>query len=189
MFRLMRNTHLVLGLSLFLAMFLFAFSAVVFMYRPLFPGRPSVRHDTLAVSPGTPARAAADELRRQGVRGDLTIRNAAADTVTIVIVRPGVEVRAAYVPAAGRMAVVHRRYSVFEKLLQVHGARGFWHDYGPTNVWALVSVLVSLGLVLLGATGIYLWYRHSEERRLGVALIALGVIVPLAALVLTRLAG
>jgi hypothetical protein len=188
MFRLIRNTHLALGLALFLATLLFAFSAVVFMYRPLFPGRPVVRHDTLAVSPGTdPAAAALHLMRSRGLRGDVSIADAGGDTVTIRVVRPGTEVRAAYVPTAGTLTVVNRRYSVFEKLLQVHGTRGFWHDYGPANLWAAVSLLVSVTLVLLGATGIYLWFRHSEERRPGVVLIALGVIVPVAALILTRL--
>ena len=49
-----------------------------------------------------------------------------------------------------------------------------WHEYPPLNRWSAVSGLVSLGLLLLGATGLYLWFRNHSERWIGAALLGAG---------------
>ncbi len=72
--------------------------------------------------------------------------------------------------------------------MQLHVNHGFWHEFAPANAWAALSLLASIGLLLLGATGIYLWFAHHEERVVGGALLALGLTYGLVTLALTRLA-
>ncbi|MDZ7639248.1 MAG: hypothetical protein U5J83_13520 [Bryobacterales bacterium] len=73
--------------------------------------------------------------------------------------------------------------------MQLHVNHGFWHEFLPANLWALLSLGVSVGLLLLGASGIYLWYKHPQERGIGNALLAFGFLVPVVALLITRLQG
>ena len=75
-----------------------------------------------------------------------------------------------------------------ETLVQLHVNHGFWHEFWPSNLWAATSLLASLGLFALGATGIYLWFAHHKERLIGGALLAVGLLYGLATLWLTRVA-
>ena len=50
-----------------------------------------------------------------------------------------------------------------------------------------VMGVVSAGLLLLGVTGIYLWFAHHSERLIGGILLALGLSYGLVTLVLTRI--
>jgi hypothetical protein len=73
-------------------------------------------------------------------------------------------------------------------LVQLHTNHGFWHEFLPSNAWALLSLLGSIGLFLLGATGIYLWYCHHEERVIGSVLLVVGLLYGITTLVLSRMA-
>ena len=189
MFRLMRNTHLALGLAFFMVAVLFAFSSVVIIYRPWFPGGPQETNETVSLNTaaGSSPRAVALELmRRHGYQGDLRNIKTNGDTSTFSIWRPGTHVQVEYSPMNGDAKIRTRRYNFYETLVQLHVNHGFWHDFFPSNLWALLSLTVSIALILLGATGIYLWYRHPQERTIGVLLIAVGFLVPFSALVLSR---
>jgi hypothetical protein len=43
------------------------------------------------------------------------------------------------------------------------------------GIWAVVAALVSLGLLTLGGTGIYLWFQNHKERWIGGALVVVEV--------------
>ena len=75
-----------------------------------------------------------------------------------------------------------------ETLVQLHTNHGFWHEFMPANGWSLLSLLGSVGLFLLGATGIYLWFCHHEERVIGFVILAVGLVYSLTTLVLSRIA-
>jgi hypothetical protein len=186
----MRNTHLALGVAFFFVAMLFALSSVVIIYRPWFPGGPERTNRTVTLAPGLEGRAAALELMRtHGSKGDLRDVRTAEGEIRFSIWRPGTHVNVQYSPASGVATLDQRRFNVYETLVQLHVNHGFWHDFLPANVWSLLSLAVSVGLLLLGASGIYLWYKHPQERTLGNILLALGFAIPLAALVLTRLQG
>lgn len=74
-------------------------------------------------------------------------------------------------------------------VLQIHLTHGFWHESATAWIWALLSFLSSAGLLLLGASGIYLWFAHHKERVIGGVLLALGLGWGLTTLVLTRMAS
>jgi hypothetical protein len=190
MFRLMRNTHLALGVAFFFVAMLFALSSVVIIYRPFFPGGPERTNRTVTLAPGLEGRAVALELMRShGAKGDLRDLKVAEGEIQFGIWRPGTHMNVKYSSASGVTTLDERRFNIYETLVQLHVNHGFWHDFLPANLWSLLSLGVSVGLLLLGASGIYLWYKHPQERTIGNILLALGFAIPLVALAITRLQG
>ena len=187
--RLMRNVHLALGL-LFVGMALvFALSSLVIVYRPwLGPAaRPSEVTIPLSAAAAASPRAAALELMTDhGFRGDLRQIQERNGTVTFSIVRPGESAAVTYTPASGAAVVKVTRQGALETMVQLHTNHGFWHDYLPSNLWAALSLLGSVGLLLLGVTGIYLWFVRYRSW-VGGVLLGFGVIFGCVTLLLTRL--
>lgn len=189
MFRLWRNVHLSLGVAFFFVAALFAASSVVIIYRPWFPGGPVKTDRAVSLAAGITAREAALALMRDhGLAGDMRQVREAEDGIRFVIWRPGEQVNVHYVPASGQAQLEGRRYNLYETLVQLHVNHGFWHTFMPANLWALLSVAFSLGLILLGASGIYLWYKHPRERRVGTVLLVIGFGLPVLTLLLMRTA-
>jgi hypothetical protein len=190
MFRVMRNIHLGLGLLFVLMALIFAVSSLVIIYRPWLGSSPRVSESTVRISSeaSASARAAARELMADhGLKGDLRQIQESGDTVSFRIVRPGEMVEVQYGRPSGEAKVKVRRHGALETLVQLHTNHGLWHEYAASNVWAAISLLTSAGLLLLGATGIYLWFAHHRERLIGGILMGFGLAYGLIALVLTRL--
>ncbi len=190
MFRLMRNVHLALGVAFFFVALLFALSSVVIIYRPWFPSGTERTQTATQLQPGLEARAAALALMSsKEVQGELRNVRPAGEDLKFLIWRPGTQVDVVYTPKTGETKLDRRRYNFYETLVQLHVNHGFWHDFLPANLWALLSLGVSLGLLLLGASGIYLWYKHPQERRIGNILLVIGFAVPIVTLFVTRMLG
>ena len=190
MYRLMRNVHLGLGLLFVLMAFVFAVSSVVIIYRRWLPATPERSQMTIQLSAAAAAspRAAALELMTgHGLKGDLRQIQARGDTVTFHIVRPGEAAAVTYMPASGAAVVKVTRQTALETTVQLHTNHGFWHDYVPANLWAAIAFLSSVGLLLLGLTGIYLWFALYRQRWLGGLLLGFSLIFACVTLVLTRL--
>ena len=190
MFRLMRNIHLGLGLVFVLMALIFAVSSLVIIYRPWLNSSPRVSDLTVGISPeaaSSPRAAARELMTNHGFRGDLRQIQEDGDSVSFRIVRPGdvAEVKYARSSAVARIKV--RRHGALETMVQLHTNHGLWHEYAPSNIWAAISLFTSVGLLLLGATGIYLWFAHHSERVIGGILLGIGLSYGLITLVLTRL--
>lgn len=190
MFRLMRNIHLGLGLIFVVMAMIFAVSSLVFIYRPWLGSKPVVTESTLKISPESTvnARAAARELMaNHGMKGDLRQIKENGDAVSFQIARPGEVAEVRYSRSTGDAKVTARRSGALETLVQLHTNHGLWHEYAPSNLWAAISLLTSAGLLLLGATGIYLWFAHHSERLFGGILLGSSLVFGIVTLVLTRL--
>jgi hypothetical protein len=192
MFRLMRNVHLALGLLFVLMAVIFAVSSLVIIYRPWLGQSPQDSESKVQISREAAAapRAAARELMAEhGLKGDLREINEDGDAVSFRIMRPGEAVEVHYSRSSGEATLKTTRHGALETMVQLHVNHGLWHEYAPSNVWAAISLLASLGLLLLGATGIYLWFAHHEERVIGAILLGVGLTYGIVTLVLTRLEG
>jgi hypothetical protein len=186
----MRNIHLGLGLLFVLMALIFAVSSLVIIYRPWFDTRPRVSEATVRISPEAAAspRAAARELMTvHGMKGDLRQIQETGDAIRFRIVRPGEAFEVQYARATGDAKITTRRHGALETLVQLHTNHGFWHEYAPSNLWAAISLLSSAGLLLLGVTGIYLWFAHHNERWIGGILLGFGLVWGFVTLILTRL--
>ena len=189
MFHLMRNIHLGLGLTFVLMALVFAVSSLVIIYRPWL-GSPQPNSSALRIplQPGATARAAARELMtNHGLKGDLSQIQEIGDGISFRIVRPGEIAQVEYDRSRGEARINMQRYGALQTLVQLHTNHGLWHDYMPSNLWAALSVLSSAGLLLLGVTGIYLWFAHHSERLVGGILLGFSLSFGLITLILTRL--
>jgi hypothetical protein len=72
-------------------------------------------------------------------------------------------------------------------LSQLHHMAGFYREQGVTHWWGTFVALSSLALRLLGATGVYMWFRQYKEQLVGGIILAVGLIVGVGLLVATRL--
>ena len=186
----MRNVHLGLGLVFVLMSLVFAVSSLVIIYRSWLDTDPQVSEIEVRVSPEAAAspRAAARELMAgHGLAGDLLQIREEDGAVRFRIVRPGDVAEVEYAPATGAGTIKITRQGALETLVRLHTNHGLWHEYLPSQLWALISLLASAGLLLLGATGIYLWFIHHDERVVGGVLLGVGLVFGFVTLILTRL--
>ncbi len=191
MFRLMRNVHLILGLVFVVYALLFALSSLFIIYRPWLPSTQQESKIVVRVTAdqaATPRALALELMRNHDLKGDLRQIEQTDEGMKFVVVRPGTRNEVTYARASGEAEIKSQRQGFLETLAQLHTNHGFWHDFLPSNGWALLSLLGSIGLFLLGATGIYLWFCHHEERVIGGILLGLGLIYSLTTLVLSRVA-
>lgn len=191
MFRLMRNVHLALGLLFVVMALIFALSSLVIIYRPWLPESVEQSERRVRVPSEaalTPRALALTLMRTEGLRGTVTGIEEGPEAIRFRIFRPGTEVRIEYGRSTSEAKIELRRWGVLETLVQLHVNHGFWHEFAPANAWAAFSLLASIGLLLLGGTGIYLWFEHYEERVVGKVLLGVGLTYGVVTLILTRLA-
>ena len=191
MFRLIRNVHLILGLVFFFYAILFALSSPVIIYRAWLKLTREDQERTMQVaaeSAQTPRALALELMQNHGLKGELRDIKQKGEEIRFSIVRPGTQSNVTYSGSSGEAKIKTRREGFLDTLVNLHTNHGFWHDFVPSNAWSLLSLLGSVGLFLLGATGIYLWFCHHEERLIGAVILALGLIYSLTTLVLSRTA-
>src|SRR5262249_38019009 len=154
------------------ALFAFAFlvmytvSGVQMAHRTWWRMADEVTDVHLALTPGLPgARAVARELMtRHGMDGELAAVFDTPAAVAFRVQRPGTVFQVRYQPAGGETLVVVRRGGLARVFNALHGSTGLWHGFAPLNAWAAILGLVSLCLLVVGATGFYLWFRNPKER-------------------------
>jgi hypothetical protein len=176
MYRKVLAIHLCTALFSLAFLAMYGASAVELAHRTWFRLRDEVTETRVALPPNLPgARAAAHELAaRYGIDGELA---AVLDTPAVLrfrIERPATTFQVRYEPYSGETLVTVRRGSFARMLIALHNTAGMWHNFAPLNAWAGALGLISLGLLLLGATGFYLWWRNPSERWIGAVLLAGG---------------
>jgi hypothetical protein len=191
MFRLMRNTHLIFGLAFFFMSEIFAISSLVIMYRPWLPNLNRDDMRTVSVGPeeaATPRALALHLMLTAGLLGDLRQATEQQGSIRLVIARPGTQTTVEYSRATGEAQLRTRRFGIGETFVQLHVNHGFWHGFLPANLWSLLSLLGSIALFLLGASGTYLWFSLHDERIAGAVVLIAGLAVGLGSLIFSRVA-
>ena len=122
------------------------------------------------------------------MRGELREAIATAAGWKFEIARPGAAYEVEYSAATHQARILVHISGFMAILNRIHHIAGTWHDFGPTNVWGVFVALVSVALILLGVTGIYLWFKIHSERVVGIALLAVNLGVCVTLLVLIRTA-
>lgn len=190
MYRLIRNTHLLLGLFGCFVLLVYGVSAVQMAHRNRLKIKSQTVESTLRVDLGSTdaRRAARDLMDRHGMRGELRQIEQHTDSLAFVISRPGSEYAVTYWPARSEARVKATTWSLPGMLEHLHRLSGFWHEAAVLNFWGLMSALASGGLIALGATGVYLWFHHRTERLIGTILLAASLGYSLTLMILIRLA-
>ena len=193
MYRLMRNTHLWLGLGFALVLAVYLASSVRLAHRSWFSAKPTVTSQTLAVDPdlaATPRALGLQLIREQGLRGEIArIREPNPGEFSFVIRRLGTNYQVRYTLGSSEASVQTNRLPFIGMLTSMHFAHGFWHGDASMNLWGTALLLTSVALLLIGATGIYLWFKTYDERAAGVVILACGLAFALSLMVLVRIQG
>jgi hypothetical protein len=175
MYRTLRNLHL--STVLFSLIFLLAYgiSAVDFAHRKWLPHSSRTTEDKRKFAAGiTDARILAREWK-----GELDSIENAPGLLKFLVIKPlGTSYEVTYSIATGDATVRTTTGSFFRTLAWLHKS----HD-----AWAVVVGFVSLLLLTLGVTGLYLWFKNHSERWIGIALLLAGSVVTLGLIVSMRL--
>ena len=139
MYRLMRNTHLILGLVFVVALGVYLASSVRLAHRAWFSPRPTVTEVALPVDPGqaaTPRALGMQLMQRHGLRGEIARVQPSKDgAFSLVIRRMGTNYQIQYREGAAEAQVKTTRLAFIGMLQSMHFSYGFWHEDGMINVW------------------------------------------------------
>jgi len=167
----------------FLAMY--AVSGVQLAHRRWFPLHDSITSERLTLPPAiTDARAVA---RLLPARGELTVVRPSPTSLQLRIVRPGTISDSDYTIATGVTTIRTTQAGFIGMLNRIHQTQGLWHESALINTWSATLSLVALGLLLLGVTGLCLWFRNHSDRAIGAALLFAGSGLAAALIVSMRL--
>jgi hypothetical protein len=170
----LRALHL--STALFSAVFLLAYAigAVEFAHRKWFDHPEQSTEETRRLAPGiTDARILAREWR-----GELeSIEKSPGVLKFRVVASLGTTHAVTYSIATGDTTIKTTTISFLTTLAWIHRSHG---------IWAFVAAFVSLGLLTLGATGIYLWFRNRSERWIGAILMVFGAGITLGLIISMR---
>jgi hypothetical protein len=189
-YKWLRNTHLLLGLGASLFLLMYGLSALQLAHPSWFRPKPTVSHEriALALRGSAPAQTVAQALiDGHGLRGDVAEARVTPAGCHFKIIRPGEVDTVDYSSETG-IANVERSVTDFLFFLnRFHQTGGVHHSYVWLNVWAVVTALASIVLILISLTGIYLWFKLREERVTGAFLltVCLGFSLTLIALLRT----
>jgi hypothetical protein len=174
MYQKLRGLHLATALFAWVFLLAYGISAVELAHRKWFTHPEQSTEETRRLTPGiTDARVLAREWR-----GELeSIQNSAGELKFRVTTSLGTKHEVTYLIATGETTVKTTTISFLTTLAWIHVSHG---------IWASVAALVSLALLTLGATGIYLWFHNHNERWIGGALVAAEVAITLGLIVSMR---
>jgi len=185
MHKVVRNTHLILGMGSVFFVLMYAVSAAQMAHR--IRVTPQIVEEDLALAPGLEPRPLAEALMRdRGYRGELGNPAITPKGFRVNIGRPGRQYVVNYDRATGVAHVRRETRSFLGMLNRLHHQHGLRHEDGVLNAWGWALLLVSLALLAIGASGVYLWFKMHRERLIGSVLLGANLVVSLALLVALR---
>lgn len=192
MYKIVRNIHLLLASFSLPFLIMYGVSAVQMSHSTWFQMKPAVHERELSITAGlTDARSIAREImdREPAVKGEVSNIQPNDAGVVLRIIVPGTVHDVQYERASGLARLKTSVAGVMGMLNRLHHWAGFWHEPVSMKAWAFAVAIVSAALVLLGASGIYMWFTRRPERRIGLALLAINVVFAMTLLTLLRISG
>ncbi|GAC1655172.1 MAG: hypothetical protein NVS4B3_19670 [Gemmatimonadaceae bacterium] len=185
-----RKIHNYLGLYLLFFLWLFSISGLVLNHSswPFTQFWPTRRESTRARPIRRPLSsddlpAAMDLMRQLAIVGEIgeTKRTPDGGRLEFQVVKPGRIVRVRAQLDSARATISETRVNGWGVLDAMHKFTGVRMEdpsrdrhWVVTRMWSLAMDALSLGLVILVASGFYLWYGLPEKRRPGVVAMLLG---------------
>jgi hypothetical protein len=189
MYKTIRTIHLICGLLSLPFLLMYGISAVQMAHSKWFTMKPVVTERNVDAPPGLDARALARQLRGEGVRGDLSQIKETPAGLSLRVTMPGT-VHDISVDRASNTAKIKTSVAgTLGMLNRLHHMAGLYHDYGPLNIWGMAVAIVSVALIGLGATGLWMWWLRRQERIAGLVLLAANLIFSVIVLAALRTAG
>ena len=174
MYKLLRDTHLLLGLFFCVFVLLFGVSSIRFAHRGWFDDKPEVTELTVPVESAqatSPRSLARNLMQEHGYRGELSRIRENDEEFSFNIGRIGTLHEIRYERGDDRAQIRIRVFPFTAMLTWMHATFGIDHEYALHNFWGWLMLLTSIGLLALGGTGIYLWFKIYRERLVGCILL------------------
>ena len=178
MYRWLRNIHLAVGLFSVLFLGTYGASAVQMAHPSWFSLQPEVKETEVIIgtkvsdNPRAIARALMDDY---GIQGGLDEVKEMPGGYKLRISRPGTEYEVSYSRPTGETKVRTSRANFMGVLNSLHHTAGFRREDPLRRAWAAFVGVVSVGLILLALTGIYLWFKLFNERAVGTVLLVISL--------------
>lgn len=191
MYRWFRTTHLVVGLLAFPFVLMYGISAVQMSHGDWFSMQPKVTETTVTVAPpdGNDGRVLARALMDQyHLRGELQQVNATDTGYKLQVVRPGTVYQISYSSETHQARIRTSVAGFMGMMNRIHHLAGVHRSSMLVNIWGGWVIAVSLGLIILGLTGIYMWFTFYNERKIGFILLAISLGYSLTLILLIRTA-
>lgn len=188
---LLRSIHLLAGAGSVAFLLMYGISAVQMAHNSWFRMTPAVHEERIRLAPRiADARQLARELMDRGViRGEIQQTAAAPFRFTVRVVRPGTVHDVSYDAASG-IATVKTSIAGFMGMLnRLHHAAGLYHGYALLNAWGWAVAIVSVALLGLGVTGIWMWWLRRQDRAIGLVLLGANLGFSITVLAVIRSAG
>lgn len=189
MYRLLRNTHLLLGLLFFPFVLMFGVSSVRLAHNDWFPAEPDTVATTVTVDPAkamSPRALGRLLMEQEGYSGYLLNIKETDGGYNFLIERIGTIYEISYQTGSPEARVTHKIYPMMAVLTWMHQTFGIDHEYGLHNFWGLLMLLTSVVLLVLGATGIYLWFKIHQERVVGSIVMCVSLVFGVSIILLLR---
>lgn len=188
MYKLLRDSHLVLGLFFCTFVLMFGISSLRFAHPDWFSTEPTTESKiSLTMGSVSNARSLARSLMEEhGLRGNFNDLRESEEGYEFNIGRMGTTHKVRYVKDLNQVEIETIRRPLIGILLGMHFTFGFDHENLLYNVFGALNLGVSIALLLLGATGIYLWFKIHEERMIGSCILFSSLFTLLALIVSIR---
>jgi len=186
MYKLLRDSHLVLGLFFSTFLLMFGISSLRFAHPDWISPVPSEEQTlTLTVEKVSGARSLARSLMEEhGLRGNFRVLRETEKGFQFEIGRLGTTYEVSYIKHLNKVEIRTLRRPFIGILLGMHFTFGFEHDNWLYNVFGALNLGVSIALLLLGGSGVYLWFKIHKERLTG-SIILLSSLLTLFALIVS----
>jgi hypothetical protein len=188
----LRSVHLLLASIGLPFLVMYGVSAVQMSHSAWFDMKPSVSERRVPLTPGqTDVRLIARELleRDARVRGELTIVQTNATGAAFRLVLPGTVHEVEYSKDTGDARLKSSVAGTMGMLNRLHHAAGIAYEVMPLRLWGIAVAAVSAALLMVGATGVCMWFIRRSERRSGLVLLAINLTFAIVVLTLMRLQG
>jgi hypothetical protein len=148
---------------------------------------PQISEEDLTLPAGLAARPVAAVLMQQrGYGGEIGTTQMTPKGFRVTISRPGTAYAVTYDRTTGQTHIRRDTRSFLAMLNRLHHQNGLRHEDGRLNAWGWALALVSIALLALGATGVYMWFQMRTERRIGTVLLTANLVISLGLLAALR---
>lgn len=185
--KLIRRIHMYLALFLIPWILIYALSTMAMNHREFFKrfyGENPVQFEKEAElvyhgtfpSDATPKQAAVQILRNLNREGAFSVQGRPdGERLTIFRQHPISPQRIIYSPSDHKLVIEKQVFNSPSFLERMHRRRGFQHDYGLEDAWAVSVDLMIVAMVFWGLSGLWMWWELRATRSWGVLCLIAGI--------------
>jgi len=190
MHRWLRNLHLFAGLFSAIMTLQYGLSTLFMSHRSWFgEPKPLISEASYSVPAGSAGSARSLALHLMdvhGLRGELRQGRETENGFVLRLALAGIQHDVEYSRASGQAKVKTTRRDSRQTLIAIHHMGGVRFSNWVNNAWGVLVGAVSVGLIVLAVSGIYLWFKLKRERTAGALILAASLVYSLTLIAILR---